>query len=168
MISKTGVSQPHWDFLDIEASGLGPTSYPIEVGWASLTGEVQSLLIRPSASWRDDEWDDMAADVHGIQRAELKVHGRSAWDVAIILNRELAQPGMTVLSDAPGQDEFWLDRLFAESPVARGFRLTDFAETLAARNARPVDEAQFAGQHRRHRAAADVTMLRDIWRRSSN
>lgn len=57
-------------FFDIEASSLGPDSYPIEVGWVSVkpNDEIVSgaMLIKPAADWTD--WSQEAEAVHGISR----------------------------------------------------------------------------------------------------
>jgi hypothetical protein len=37
--------------IDIEASGLGKGSYPIEVGFISGKGETGCTLIKPLAHW---------------------------------------------------------------------------------------------------------------------
>jgi len=38
-------------FLDLEASGLHRTSYPIEVGWAFLDFTADGFLLRPAPDW---------------------------------------------------------------------------------------------------------------------
>jgi len=52
-------------FLDVEASGLGPDSFPIEIGWAILGGPAGSVLIKPAPDWSQDAWDETAEDLHG-------------------------------------------------------------------------------------------------------
>ena len=37
--------------IDVEASGFGPLSYPIEVGLALSAGEKYCSLILPAADW---------------------------------------------------------------------------------------------------------------------
>src|SRR4051794_14805095 len=96
--------------LDIEASGLGPTSYPIEVGLAMLENEAAwSALIRPDEDWLDDEWDDIAAELHGVTLTELNERGEAADQVAKKLWALL--DGCTFYSDAPFEDTRWLERL---------------------------------------------------------
>ncbi len=57
-------------FLDFEASGLGPDSYPIEVAWGFFGIETTfSYLIRPAEHWTD--WDPVAEDLHELSRATL-------------------------------------------------------------------------------------------------
>ena len=52
--------------IDVEASGFGRGSYPIEVGFALEDREVQSYLIKPALGW--DHWDPKAELIHGISR----------------------------------------------------------------------------------------------------
>jgi hypothetical protein len=87
--------------LDIEASGFGRASCPIEVGWVLPDGRARCTLVRPAAHWT--HWDLAAERVHGIARAALLAHGRAVSEVAHRLNDELgghavycdgwAQPG---------------------------------------------------------------------------
>ena len=59
--------------LDIEASGFGSGSYPIEIGFSGRHGEGWCSLIRPEAEWT--HWDLDAARVHGIPREVLIERG---------------------------------------------------------------------------------------------
>ena len=58
--------------LDIEASGFGPGSYPIEVGFVTSDGKAWCSLIRPESDWR--HWDEKAAAMHGITRGNIVGH----------------------------------------------------------------------------------------------
>lgn len=60
--------------LDIEASGFGATSYPIEVGVAMDNDTRFCRLIRPQTDWQ--HWSEEAQGLHGISRSMLleKVH----------------------------------------------------------------------------------------------
>ena len=58
-------------FLDVEASGLHAGSYPIEVGWCGLDLVATSFLIRPHASWTEDDWSVTSERVHGITRPQV-------------------------------------------------------------------------------------------------
>ena len=57
-------SRPY--IIDVEASGFGSDSYPIEVGLALEPGERFCTLIRPLDHW--DHWDEQAESVHKISR----------------------------------------------------------------------------------------------------
>ena len=50
--------------MDIEASGFGRSSYPIEVGYVLGDGSSFCTLIRPLPSWT--HWDASAESVHHI------------------------------------------------------------------------------------------------------
>jgi|AntDeeMinimDraft_4_1070355.scaffolds.fasta_scaffold00079_49 hypothetical protein len=98
--------------LDIEASGLGPESYPIEIAWCSLDGEQSwSVLINPDTAGDWEDWDEHAEEaIHGISRDLLRREGRDVVTVARELEERLG--GEEVFSDAVSFDGFWLRRLF--------------------------------------------------------
>ena len=62
-------------FLDVEATGFGPESYPIEIAWSDEQGEIHRCLIDPTpiAAWTS--WSDAAERVHGIDRERLHRNG---------------------------------------------------------------------------------------------
>lgn len=109
-------------FLDIEASGLEPDSYPIEVGWADTLGNGDGFLIRPLDEWLN--WDPVAASIHGIARKELFERGLCAVDAAERLNDMLGFE--TVFCDALDSDKFWLNKLFVAAGVEPSFQVADF------------------------------------------
>lgn len=112
-------------FIDFEASGLGPNSWPIEVGLAWIEGDgvkTWSSLIRPVADWSMDAWDPISAEVHGIPLDDL-AKAPGARDVAEQAAKLLS--GKTVCSDAPAYDENWAKRLFLESPGVVSLRIFD-------------------------------------------
>ncbi|MBK1612774.1 hypothetical protein CKO44_04735 [Rubrivivax gelatinosus] len=145
--------------LDLEASGFGRSSYPIEVGYVLPDGRARCTLIRPAAAWT--HWDDSAEGVHGIARETLERCGRPAAEVAAMLNGDLA--GRTVYCDGWAHDYAWLGALFEEAGMRPHFRL----ETVA----RLLDEAALSrlGEARRgalgelglarHRASSDARAL---------
>ena len=63
------------NIIDVEASGFGTASYPIEIGLALENGERYCSLIKPLAEW--DHWDETAQELHGIKRAHLNKHGKA-------------------------------------------------------------------------------------------
>jgi hypothetical protein len=145
--------------LDIEASGFGRQSYPIEVGWALADGRTGCLLVRPAQSWT--HWDLAAEKVHGIRRETLIQHGREPAEVALRLNSELA--GQVVYSDAWGHDYAWLAKLYDEAGVAPAFKLDAaaslFGETLMGQ-LDVAHKAAFAELDvTRHRASNDARAL---------
>ena len=62
---------PKVALLDVEASGLGDGSDPIEIGWVLLDGTSGSVLVAPLEEWLAGEWDKLAAEVHQISLADL-------------------------------------------------------------------------------------------------
>ena len=61
--------------LDLEASGLGPHSYPIEVAWKSTADESDTFLINPDTVPGWTFWDDFAEELHSLCRTELRQKG---------------------------------------------------------------------------------------------
>ena len=64
--------------LDMEASGFGRDSYPIEVGYVLPDGRTRCTLIRPAPHWV--HWDPAAEQLHHIPRAAVRRlhHARAA------------------------------------------------------------------------------------------
>lgn len=116
-------------FLDVEASGLGFGSYPIEVGWATCDLASEQRLVRPFERWEDEgEWSSESEAVHRIPRIDLLRHGCDPVETADVLNAALA--GRRVLSDAVRHDQAWLGRLFREAGVRQAFALEDAEELV--------------------------------------
>jgi hypothetical protein len=145
--------------LDIEASGFGRSSYPIEVGYVLPDGRSRCTLIRPPAHWT--HWDSGAENVHRISRDTLLRHGRPATEVARMLNADLA--GRTVYCDGWGHDFPWLASLFDEAGLPQAFRLEsvrvlldeDELAKLPDLQRQALDELGVA----RHRASNDARAL---------
>lgn len=145
--------------IDVEASGFGTGSYPIEIGFIDPAGATTCMLIRPESDWT--HWDPSAEAVHHITRAVLMKNGRTASEVAQELNRQLAN--ITVYTDAWGFDLSWIGKLFDHADMAPSFRLEDLrcllnAEQLSrwdAVKAAVVDELKIT----RHRASSDARIL---------
>jgi hypothetical protein len=152
--------------IDFEASGLGPGSWPIEVGlaWAE-SGAVRSWssLIRPEPDWDPDLWDTVAEDMHGIRPSDLASAPR-AWSVAAELLDRVA--GRPVFSDAPEFDERWARRLLDAQPSQTSLRFREFDEAVGAVcGGRGADWAYERLERTRtpHRAGPDAErMLRAI------
>ena len=73
--------------IDIEASGFGSMSYPIEVGIALDDDTKYCSLILPASDW--EHWDSDAEKVHRIARDILETYGNPIQQVAAHLNRLL-------------------------------------------------------------------------------
>ena len=99
---------PNPTIIDIEASGFGSRSYPIEIGVAKTNGDRYCALIAPQPEW--DHWSDSAQAVHGITRKLIESRGRNPRDICHELNVFLGE--ITAYSDAWTHDSPWLNRLF--------------------------------------------------------
>jgi hypothetical protein len=145
--------------IDVEASGFGRGSYPIEVGFVMPDGSACCMLIRPEREWT--HWDSAAERIHGISRTLLESHGRSVREVARELNRRLA--GRDVYCDNWAHDYAWLARLFEAAQLAPEFRLHHLRELLSEAAAARFDDARdVVSRHlhlRRHRASGDARVL---------
>ncbi|RZS51899.1 hypothetical protein [Sphaerotilus mobilis] len=145
--------------LDVEASGFGRGSYPIEVGFVGPAGEVGCTLIQPETDWTS--WDPAAARIHGIARELLLMHGKPVDVVARLLNEQLA--GQVVYCDAWAHDYVWLARLFDAADMAPAFRLCDLRELLVQDELDRFDAVRERVRRDlaspRHRASADARVL---------
>jgi hypothetical protein len=112
--------------IDIEASGFGRGSYPIEVAFALEDGITQCFLIKPDDSWT--HWAQSAEDIHGITREQLQADGLSVREVAERLNKDLI--GKTLYTDAWSFDSSWLGRLFDCASIVQRFRLETINKLL--------------------------------------
>lgn len=154
--------------IDIEASGFGGTSYPIEVGVALDRQENFCSLILPAPDWT--HWDENAEKVHRIARDVLETYGRPLKDVAQQLNQLLI--GKTVYSDGWVVDRPWLTTLFFAAGEEMKFHVSSLEMILS--------EAQMAIWHQtqdkvieemnmtRHRASYDAWIIQETYRRTQN
>lgn len=145
--------------IDVEASGFGAGSYPIEVGFVSPEGLSVCTLIQPEPDWT--HWEPAAERVHGVSRDTLRTHGKSAIVVAALLNQHLA--GLPVYCNAWAHDYAWLARLFDAAEMVPRFRLRDLRELLSEAQLARFDAARHEVEARcdlhRHRASADARVL---------
>ena len=145
--------------LDIEASGFGRGSYPIEIGFVLPDGTAFCTLVIPDDDWT--HWDGDAERVHGISRSLLQRHGRSVREVAFELNQRLA--GRTVYCDNWAHDFTWLARLFESADASPTFKLRHLRELMSEHAVEHFDDAREVVarnlQLRRHRASSDARVL---------
>jgi hypothetical protein len=165
-------------FIDIEASGFGPRSYPIEVAWSDESGEIHRCLIDPTPVPEWDFWSDDAERVHGIDRERLR---RNGWPPDYVATRlEEALAGKTVYSDAPDYDALWFGRLFQAVRRPVPCRVEHIDELLLAVMRKPEDPVwqamvridKFkrevaAVSSGKHSAGYDVGYLLQLWRRAN-
>ncbi|PWG61472.1 hypothetical protein [Sediminicurvatus halobius] len=155
-------------FIDVEASGIAPDSYPVEVAWSKPDGSVTDCLIAPVDYWT--HWDANAEAIHGIPRELAVREGESVERVTLRLNAALGQVGVAY-SDASALDGWWLDVLFEAAGLLPEFRVAPAIEvfpdtTLAALEGYKEAAYQRIGGQR-HRAETDVRALLEAYRLAS-
>ncbi|MBU3739362.1 MAG: hypothetical protein FGM55_10465 [Rhodoferax sp.] len=165
MLQDPSAARPLPPMLDVEASGFGRASYPIEVGFVLSDGHPVCTLIRPEPDWT--HWDEAAQAVHHIDRATLLRRGRPVRDVVRLLNDCLG--GLTVYSDAWAHDYSWLGRLFDASELSPRFRLESLRSLLGEEQARCWHAAKASiireRGAQRHRASSDARLLQLTFQR---
>ncbi|MCY7315848.1 MAG: hypothetical protein LH480_09565 [Rubrivivax sp.] len=145
--------------IDIEASGFGRCSYPIEIGYVLPNGSARCVLIRPASSWT--HWDSAAEQMHGISRAVLLAHGHAANEVALALNAALAD--LTVYCDGWAHDYAWLAALYEEAGLRPHFKLESVNRLLCETQLHQLDGLRRGALAEmgllRHRASNDARAL---------
>ena len=152
-------------FIDLEASGLRPNSWPIEVGWCFEDGSAESYLIQPASDWPRDAWDARAEALHRIPYETLLAAGTPIADVCRRLNEAL--DGATIYSDAPDWDGFWLWRLFKAGGARQRFKLSDFGaffKQMDQAEKQAIIAAATKIRAHSHRAIDDVLHMREVYR----
>jgi hypothetical protein len=145
--------------LDVEASGFGRSSYPIEIGFVLPDGHAYCTLVRPEPLWI--HWDAQAERLHHISRALLQARGMPAREVAQTMNTRLQ--GQTVYTDGWANDYSWINTLFDAANITPSFRLENLRALLSEAQADlwHTVKAQVnaeRGAHR-HRASSDARVL---------
>ena len=151
--------------LDVEASGFGRNSYPIEIGFVLPDAHTFCTLIRPLAHWT--HWDEQAARTHHIPRPLLEERGQSVGEVAQRLNTDLR--GQTVYSDGWANDYSWIGALFDAADLTPAFRLENLRKLLSESEAEQwhMVKAQISAERgaQRHRASSDARLLQLTFQR---
>lgn len=102
-------------FIDIEASSLGSSSYPTELGWAIITDDSEvvssSCLIKPPPKWTlyANAWSDASERLTGITRPLLDQSGLHPREVMERFLRDVGKRDL--FSDNPDFDAYWLAML---------------------------------------------------------
>ncbi len=149
--------------LDIEASGFGVGSYPVEIGYVDAEGHSWYALVQPQLEWQ--HWDDSAQALHMQSRADLQAFGLSVRQIAQHLNQHFV--GKTVYSDGWYQDYVWLHSLFEAAEMTPLFKLEDLRLQLSEsqkavwHDTKQVVIASLAA--RTHNAATDAKVLQLTW-----
>lgn len=145
--------------IDVEASGFGRNSYPIELGLALPDGRCWCSLIKPLPHWQ--HWDASAERVHHIERGTLLRHGRDAALVVHELNELLG--GQTIYSDGWAHDYTWLAKLYNDVGETQAFRLDTLRSLLSEEEAAVWHDTKQAISREvrleRHRASSDAKLL---------
>lgn len=151
--------------IDLEASGFGRGSYPIEVGFALEDRVVRSFLIKPAPSWL--HWSVEAEIIHGISREQLLAEGITPREVALKMNDLLR--GKILYSDAWSFDSSWMGRLFEEAELVQRFRIETINKLLTPQQMELWSDTKktlWGEMHiERHRAANDVQVLQETYMR---
>jgi hypothetical protein len=152
--------------LDIEASGFGKNSYPIEVGFIDESSSTWCALIKPEENWR--HWDLNAENMHDISRECLLKYGKSAKLVAEALNERLRNK--TVYSDGWMHDFTWISLLFDSAKIQQRFKLEDLRNVLTREQEAIWHATKKLVQQelntKRHRASMDAKVLQLTWQRT--
>lgn len=145
--------------LDVEASGFGAGSYPIEVGFVLPDGTPFCKLIKPASQWT--RWDESAENLHKITRNVLANRGQSPRDVCRWLNEHLR--GQTVYSDAWGNDMSWVALLFDEADMTQLFSMEAITKLLTEQQLKNWavvrQDVLRRTQAQRHRASTDARII---------
>ncbi|GAA5316411.1 MAG: hypothetical protein AseanaTS_16150 [Candidatus Pelagadaptatus aseana] len=152
--------------VDIEASGFGSDSYPIEIGLIDDKGNRYCSLIKPLPDWT--HWSESAEAVHGISRREIETHGKDPREIAIEINRRLV--GTTVYSDGWAHDYPWLRKLFYAALKEPEFRFSPIEMILTEAQIGIWDETKRriieSTTAPRHRASTDAYIIQQTWLKS--
>ena len=164
MTLKQGAYTP--TIIDVEASGFGPYSYPIEIGVALDNGDKYCTLILPAPAWT--HWDEEAEKVHRISRDILQLYGKPMVEVARELNEILA--GKTVYTDGWVVDKPWILKLFDECGITPDFSTSTLELILTEsqmENWHDTKDALLGEMNlQRHRASYDAYVIQQTWVRT--
>ncbi|WP_100656300.1 hypothetical protein [Alteromonas flava] len=151
--------------IDIEASGFGADSYPIELGVVRDDGARFCRLIKPFDDWC--HWDEQAASLHGITREKLLRHGNDGIDVCLALNAFVGDS--TIYSDGWVVDQPWLIKLYAAANCQMSFRVSPLESLLKEIHLLRWDmiksdvTVEYGGS--RHRASVDAMIIQQTFQR---
>lgn len=166
-------------FLDIEASSLGPDSYPIEIAWSNAFGGIECHLINPSTIEVWTDWDFYAQhEIHGISRTMCEASGLHPQAICTLMNQSI-KTGEKIYADGGRFDENWLDVLYGAGSE-RGFANfkivhSDVVMLPLLLKVEPnnkkcwhlYSELKAQARHivkEQHRAVVDVQYLIELWR----
>jgi len=149
--------------IDVEASGFGSLSYPIEVGVIDQSGKKFCSLIKPQSDWT--HWDSQAESLHGISRQLLAQRGLPVQEVCLQLNTFLM--GQIIYSDGWVVDDTWLIKLFNAAKIVMQFHVSSLEmilnETQMLRWHSTKDRLFRQMKEPRHRASSDAALIQNTF-----
>lgn len=149
--------------LDVEASGFGSDSFPLEIGVKRADGARFCRLIKPYPSWQ--HWNAEAESLHGITRETLNKYGQDGLEVCKQLNLFMGKE--TAYSDGWVVDYPWLIKLYAEAGVLMTFKLSALEYILSENqmaNWHETKQTLMAAQSvSRHRASVDAELIQQTY-----
>lgn len=150
------------NLIDIEASGLGLDSYPVEIA-ILVDNKMFSWLIAPEKSWQ--HWDTAAEGLHGISRQILISQGKAARFVADAINEVMVGANGLLYSDAAEWDADWIRTLFGAVGAVPEFHILPVSDLLADAEFRHFqrkhEEIASSAKYRRHRAEHDIRIIHE-------
>ncbi|MFQ3281109.1 hypothetical protein [Reinekea sp.] len=152
--------------LDIEASGFGKGSYPIEIGVMTETGKQHSWLVHPEEDWV--HWKIEAEKLHGIPRSRLLEEGLRPSVIADKLN-EIFE-GQILYSDGWGFDSGWLSLLYYVADRKMFFKLETLPKILSEYQLAHWDQTKADIESQRklpdHRAGIDALLIQETYKKT--
>lgn len=155
------------NIIDIEASGFGDESYPIEIGLVLSSGSKFCTLIFPAKEW--SHWNKEAEQLHHISHEMLITYGKPITEVALILNKMLE--GLTLYSDGWVVDKPWLITLFNAAGIEMKFSVSPLEMILSEAQMNiwhdTKDKIAIEEKIQRHRASNDAWLIQETYRQTS-
>jgi hypothetical protein len=152
--------------IDVEASGFGSASYPIEIGVALNDGRKFCTLIIPAPDWT--HWDEEAEKIHQVSRNILEAYGKPINEVADQLNEMFA--GMTLYSDGWVVDKPWLTTLFQAAGRPMKFSVSPLEMILSEKQMAvwhdTKDKVIIEMNLTRHRASNDAWIIQETFKQT--
>ena len=112
--------------LDVEASGLGSSSFPIEVGVVLSDGTEYQATLKPAPDWQ--HWSKEAEDMHGLTREYLEANGQCIRKVCSELNTLCRNE--TLYTDCWVYDLPWILKLFEQAGMYPAFKCMPIESVL--------------------------------------
>lgn len=167
-------------FVDVEASSLASTSYPIEIAWSDNRGKIENYLINPHCIPYWTDWDFQAQSLHGISHEQCVLNGSQPEFVCRRLSQSI-KPGEIIYADGSNFDQAWVDELFLACTGTMGFSqfkivhsdtlllpLIAKLEPDSSKCRELYDKLKIIARNRiggkRHRAMVDVRYLIELYK----